>query len=378
MPEQISPIEPQAPAPADGRRARGDRSRRAILDEAIQIASAEGLEGLSIGRLASELGLSKSGLFAHFGSKIDLQVATVEAAREVFIDEVIGAARAEGGIEEVLSLTDAWLDYMEREVFRGGCFFVAASSEFDGRPGPVRDAVTSLVSEWLLALEAAIHDARDAGHLAPDTDPQQLAFELHSLGMGANWAFQLYRDEAAFDRARSAVRTRLAAAGWKAAPGDDAEFEALASRLDETAASARTEVDERAARRTLRSQIARLEGELATLFGSTRPGDELDWQVGSLGGPRVLDVGDLEALRDDLATRVEDIRRALSERAKEEEETRLQLEDTLAKPSEHKWVHISNEDLGEPGCKHFRSTPRLGLIGMLMGWWRVKISSGCP
>jgi hypothetical protein len=92
----------------------------------------------------------------------------------------------------------------------------------------------------------------------------------------------------------------------------------------------------------------------------------------------VLDVGDLEALRDELAGRVEEIRHALSERAKEEEEKRLQLEDTLAKPSEHKWVHISNDDLGEPGCKHYHSTPRLGLIGMLMGWWRVKISSGCP
>src|SRR3954454_14502717 len=162
----------------DGRRARGDRTRRAILDEAVQIASAGGLEGLSIGRLAEGVGVSKSGLFAHFGSKLDLQIETVRAARELFVDEVLGAASAGGGIQEIFSLTDAWLDYMEREVFRGGCFLVAASVEFDSRPGPVRDEVTALVSEWLMALEAAVDDAREAGHLSADTDAQQLAFEL--------------------------------------------------------------------------------------------------------------------------------------------------------------------------------------------------------
>ena len=202
---------------ADGRRARGDRTRKAILDHAIQIASSEGLEGLSIGRLAEELGVSKSGLFAHFGSKVELQVATVQAAREVFLDEVVASARVGGGVQEVYSLTDAWLGYMEREVFRGGCFFSAASLEFDGRPGPVRDEVASMVSEWLMALEAAMQDAQEAGHVTADLDPRQLAFELHSLGMGANWAFQLYQDREAFDRARSAIRQRLDAllARWR-------------------------------------------------------------------------------------------------------------------------------------------------------------------
>ena len=102
---------------ADGRRARGDRTRRTILDHAVQIASTEGLEGLSIGRLADELGVSKSGLFAHFGSKQELQVATVRAARELFLDEVVASARVGGGIDEIHSLTDSWLGYMEREVF---------------------------------------------------------------------------------------------------------------------------------------------------------------------------------------------------------------------------------------------------------------------
>jgi AcrR family transcriptional regulator len=339
----------------DGRRERGSRTRKAILDEAIQIASAEGLEGLSIGRLAGELGVSKSGLFAHFGSKEDLQVETVRAAREVFLDEVIGAARTDGGVAEVLSLTDAWLDYMEREVFRGGCFFVAAATEFDSRPGPVRNEITALVSEWLIALEAAILDARDAGHLAPDVDPRQLAFELHSLGLGANWAYQLYRDSAAFDRARSAVRERLS-----------------------VATLFQTEVDEGAARRTLREQIARLERELASLFAEARPNDGLEWNVTSSGVPRVLDVGDLEALRDDLANRVEDIRTALGERADDEQQSRARVDAMVADPAGHKWERVSNDDLGEPGCKHYHSTPRLGLVGMLMGWWRVKVSSGCP
>ena len=343
---------------ADGRRARGDRTRKAILDHAIQIASTEGLEGLSIGRLAEELGFSKSGLFGHFGSKVELQVATVQAAREVFLDEVVASARVGGGVQEVYSLTEAWLGYMEREVFRGGCFFSAASLEFDGRPGPVRDEVTSMVSEWLMALEASIQDAQEVGHVATDLDPRQLAFELHSLGMGANWAFQLYQDREAFDRARSAIRQRLDAVGPLA------PFE--------------VEVDEGAARRTLRTQIARLERELSSLFATARPGDDLDWRVGASGAPRVLDMGDLEALRDDLATRVEEIRHAQRERAEGYEDKRATLEEMVTDPADHKWRRVSNEDIGEDGCKHYHSTPRLGLVGMLMGWWRVKISSGCP
>ena len=343
---------------ADGRRARGDRTRRTILDHAVQIASAEGLEGLSIGRLADELGVSKSGLFAHFGSKAELQVATVRAAREIFLDEVVAPARVGGGVQEVFSLTDSWLAYMEREVFRGGCFFSAASLEFDGRPGPVRDEVSSMVSEWLMALEASIQDGQEAGHLAAEVDPRQLAFELHSLGMGANWAFQLYQDRDAFARARSAIRQRLHAAAPLA------PFE--------------VEVDEGAARRTLRTQIARLERELASLFAAARPGDDLDWRVGTTNAPRVLDIGDLEALRDDLAARVEEIRRAQRERADGEAEGRGRLEAMVAAPAEHKWRRVSNEDIGADGCKHYHSTPRLGLVGMLMGWWRVKVSSGCP
>jgi AcrR family transcriptional regulator len=349
---------------ADGRRARGDRTRRAILDQAVQIASAEGLEGLSIGRLAGELGVSKSGLFAHFGSKTDLQLATVDAAREIFIEEVIGGSRTESGFGALVSLTDAWLDYMEREVFRGGCFFAAASTEFDSRPGPVRDRIASMMAEWLLALEAAIQDAQDAGELPAGLDSEQLAFEIHSIGMGANWAYQLYRDQAAFGRAREAIRERVA----DPASGKARSRKAAPSR----------HVDERAARRSLREQIAKLERELAALFADAYPRRGLEWQVSAPGGPRVLDVGDLEQLRDELAERVEDARRALRERSKAEHENRDQIEALVADPASFKWQRISNEDIGEPGCKYWHSRPRLGVVGMLMGWWRVKISSGCP
>jgi AcrR family transcriptional regulator len=345
--------------PEDGRRARGSRTRQTILDKAVQIASVDGLEGISIGRLAGELGVSKSGLFAHFGSKAELQLATVEAAREVFMREVIGDGPPDSGIGGVLWLTDSWLGYMEREVFRGGCFFAATSTEFDSRPGPVRDRLASMMGEWLLVLEAAIQDAQDAGELPRKIDSEQLAFEINSIGMGANWAFQLYRDEAAFPRARSAIRERLVpvAPGAKPVP---------------------TEVDERAARRSLRDQIAKLERELSALFASAYPRRDLEWQVGAPGGPRVLGVGDLEALRDELATRVEDLRRELRERGKVEEQNRELIESLIADPAGHKWERVSNADIGEPGCKYWHATPRLGIVGMLMGWWRVKISSGCP
>jgi AcrR family transcriptional regulator len=347
----------------DGRRVRGDRTKQAILDCAVQIASEEGLEGLSIGRLAGDLGVSKSGLFAHFGSKTDLQLATIDVAREIFIQEVIWGSRTDSGTGGLLALTDSWLSYMEREVFRGGDFFAAASIEFDSRPGPVRDRIASMMGEWLLALEAAIQDAQDAGELPAVIDSEQLAFEINSIGMGANWAYQLYRDEAAFDRAREAIRQRVTDTAPKSRP----------ARVP-----ARIDVDEGAARRSLREQIAKLERELAALFADAYPRRGIEWQVRSPGVPRVLDVGDLESLRDELASRVEDVRRELRERGKEESKNRERIEALTADPANFKWERVSNADIGEPGCKYWHSTPRLGLVGMLMGWWRVKISSGCP
>jgi hypothetical protein len=140
----------------------------------------------------------------------------------------------------------------------------------------------------------------------------------------------------------------------------------------------RTKVDDAAARRSLRDQIAKLEREMAALFASAYPRRGLDWQVAAIGGPRLLGVRDLEALRDDLAVRLEDTRRELRDRGYVEQKNRARIEALIADPARFKWVRISNEDIGEPGCKFWHSRPRFGLLGMLMGWWRVRISSGCP
>jgi hypothetical protein len=140
----------------------------------------------------------------------------------------------------------------------------------------------------------------------------------------------------------------------------------------------KTDVDEAPARRSLRDQIAKLERELAALFSSAYPRRGFDWHVSSPGGPRLLDVADLERLRDELAGRVEETRRTLRDRAYVEQRNRERIEELIADPARFKWVRISNADIGEPGCKFWHSRPRLGLVGMLMGWWRVRISSGCP
>ncbi|HEX2232936.1 MAG TPA: hypothetical protein VHG69_06185 [Thermoleophilaceae bacterium] len=136
--------------------------------------------------------------------------------------------------------------------------------------------------------------------------------------------------------------------------------------------------DERAARRTLLDQIARLEEELSQLFCSVWPRQGFEWGVPSRGGPRLLPIGELEALRDDLAARVQHARRALSDRTYSEEQSRRLIEEMLLEPERHKWTRVGNEDIGEAGCKHWHVRPRWGVLGMLAGWWRVVISSGCP
>jgi AcrR family transcriptional regulator len=198
---------------------KGEETRATILATAVDIASVEGLEGLTIGRLASELDMSKSGLFGHFGSKEGLQLATVEAAREIFINEVVTPARqAAKGVARLWALCDAWLSYMEREVFSGGCFFMAASFEFDGRPGPVRDAIAANMQEWLTYLEYAARNGQNQGELKVDITPEQIAFELHAFYLAANWANQLLGDTQAANRARVAILNRLQALTTSSAP----------------------------------------------------------------------------------------------------------------------------------------------------------------
>ena len=140
----------------------------------------------------------------------------------------------------------------------------------------------------------------------------------------------------------------------------------------------RTRPDERAARRSLLDQIARLEEEMAGLFCSTWPRKGFDFDVPSRGGPRLLSLAELEQLRDDLSVRVEQARRALSERTYVEEQNRRLIEEMLLDPEQHKWVRVANEDIGEPGCHHWHVRPRFGILGMFLNWWRVRISSGCP
>jgi len=150
------------------------------------------------------------------------------------------------------------------------------------------------------------------------------------------------------------------------------------SRLPPARSRVRRGLDEAAARGSLREQIAKLERELSAVFGDAYPRRGLEWSVGSHGGPRMLGVGELEEVRDALAARLEDARRTLRDRAYVERKNVDRIEEMLVEPERFKWVRISNADIGEPGCKYWHSRPRFGLIGMLLGWWRVKISSGCP
>jgi AcrR family transcriptional regulator len=189
---------------------KGDRTRAAILERAVDIASVEGLEGLTIGRLADELKMSKSGLFAHFGSKEELQLATVDAARQRFVNEVFRPAlKSERGYPRLQEICGSWLDYVDRDVFPGGCFFAAASFEFDGRSGPVRDAIASMMDDWIGAIEKAVELAQAEGHLDPDIEPAQLSFEINALFFGANFAHNMRHDHGAVERARVAIEHRL-------------------------------------------------------------------------------------------------------------------------------------------------------------------------
>jgi AcrR family transcriptional regulator len=172
----------------------------------MDIASAEGLEGLSIGRLATELNMSKTGIFAHFGSKEQLQLATVDAAKQVFLEQVVQPSLTHSrGIPRLRAMLENWIGYVERIVFRGGCFFAAASAEFDSRPGSVRDEIASLTKAWLIALQEEIAFARSAKQVKAAVDPVQVAFELHAYVQEANWAFKLFNDKSAFSRTREAI-----------------------------------------------------------------------------------------------------------------------------------------------------------------------------
>jgi AcrR family transcriptional regulator len=176
---------------------KGSETRASILDRAVDLASVEGLEGLTIGRLAAELRMSKSGLFAHFGSKQELQLATVEAAALRFRDSVIvPSLDAPEGAPRIRAMGDRYLDQMGD--YSGGCFWAATSAEYDDRPGPVRDAIAAALDAWLAELE---RQARLAGV----ERPERFAFELYALVMGVNSRYRLSGDERVFEYAREAL-----------------------------------------------------------------------------------------------------------------------------------------------------------------------------
>ena len=192
---------------------KGEQTRAAILDRAVQLASAVGLEGITIGRLADESRLSKSGLFAHFGSKEDLQVRTLERAADRFVEVVVKPAlAARRGEPRVRQLFERWLRWPIEVPQPGGCIFVAASAELDDRPGPARDRLAQLQREWLDVLARSVRAARDEGHFRAEVDPEQFAFEVYGIMLVTHMATRLLRDRQALPRARRAFERLLEAA----------------------------------------------------------------------------------------------------------------------------------------------------------------------
>ena len=199
-------------------RSDGERSRAAILREAAKLATVEGIDGLSIARLASAVGMSKSGLFAHFGSKEELQLATIATASEIFAQEVVEpAAAAPTGLDRLRQLSENFLRHVEGDSFPGGCFFASVAAELDTRPGPVHDVAIGFVNAWTDVLEAAARDAVSEGALDASEDPVQLVFEIDAFLLMANAQFVISRDRTTLGRARQAIERRLAAASAAAA-----------------------------------------------------------------------------------------------------------------------------------------------------------------
>jgi AcrR family transcriptional regulator len=201
-------------------RSDGIRSRHTILDTAARLATVEGLDGLSIGRLAEHIGMSKSGLYAHFKSKEELQLATIETALDIFRLEVVDpAARCVDPVEHLVALCDLFLSHLERRVFPGGCFFVAVAAEFDTHSGPIKDAIMTTQDAWMSGLTSLIESGQAQGRLDPELDAQQVAFELDAFLLLANMAFVMKDDVAALRRGAAAYRARLGLASDYVVPG---------------------------------------------------------------------------------------------------------------------------------------------------------------
>ena len=190
--------------------AKGEETRHAILARAFELANVIGVSGLSIGRLAEATGLSKSGLFAHFGSKEALEVAVVEEGARLFLHEVmIPALREARGEPRVRAMFERWHTWGDRP---GGCFFVGASAELDDRPGPARDAMVRALKDWVDALATAARIAITEGHFRTDLDPEQFAFEMYAIMIGAHTFQRFLHQPDAVARTRTAFERLVGAA----------------------------------------------------------------------------------------------------------------------------------------------------------------------
>jgi len=191
-------------------RSDGIRSREAIVHEAVALATLRGLEGLSIGDLAGALGMSKSGVYAHFGSKQELQLATVDEAERIFRAEVIAPAlAAPPGLAQILAICDAFFDYLLRRTFPGGCFFAGAVVEMGTRPGPVKDRIAAFQHEFTSLVRQFAVTAIEQGEISRDEDPDALTFELSGMILAANANFVLRDEPAVPEMAKQVVRRRL-------------------------------------------------------------------------------------------------------------------------------------------------------------------------
>lgn len=196
---------------------KGEATRGAILDEAVDVASRLGLEGLTVAGLADATEMSKSGLFAHFRSKEELQLQTLARARDRFIDVVVRPAlQVERGLPRVRAIMDRWLLWAEQ--LSGGCIFVAASAELDDRPGALRDALVRAERDWLELLATVASTAIAEGHFRPDVDPDQFAFEMHGVMLGLHHASRLLEQPKARERARTALQRLIESARATDAP----------------------------------------------------------------------------------------------------------------------------------------------------------------
>jgi AcrR family transcriptional regulator len=197
-------------------RADGVQSRQAILAAAADLATVRGLEGLSIGELAKQVGMSKSGLYAHFKSKEELELATIDTAARVFQQTVLDAVPpTASGLDRIHDLTEAFLSHLARRVFAGGCFFAAVGVQLAPRPGPARNRVMQFISDWNTLFSASLKQAQFAGHIAKDANLDQLAFEITAMLFRANFAWVVSNNPAVLDQARTGIQNVLKHAGPK-------------------------------------------------------------------------------------------------------------------------------------------------------------------